>query len=641
MLQALRNKLHGWPSILLLGICVFAVAFLGIESYFMTDTDTFVAKVGKHEISQQQYQDRLNQMRQDAATQQGGQTDPAIFDQPATKLRVVNALIDQQLLSEHEQSLQMVVPNAAVSAYIASLPAFQVDGHFDKNTYFALLGAQHMQPATFENQVRTSLALQQLPNAISAGTLVPSNEVQRFLDLRLQRRDIRYLQLAPQSPADTSVTDAQAQAWYQAHIADYTRPEQISLSYVEVDPAGKPGASAAEPSEADLHSLYDKEKSRFVQPEQRELSHILINVPHNATPAQQKAALEKAQQIAAGLTPANFAEQARKNSDDVGSRSLGGDLGWLEKGVANAAFDAAAFSLSKGEISKPVLSPDEGYHIIWLRDVRSGDAKPFAEVRNQLAANWRTEHLDREYNELAGKLTDATNANPSSLGPASQALHLPIQTTPLFAREGGTGIAADAKVIAAAFSDDVLHQGNNSNLIELGHDHAVIVHVDQHLPAAPRPLADVRPLVVKAVLDQRAEQAAQTAVAALLARLKQGGDLSALAASVGGTVQTVKNVLRESPENPQSLPLPIIDKAFSLPRPAAGKPGYASVDLGHGTAALLVLDAVQGADASRISEAQKKALGGQMAQAYGSQEVAAYIDDLRRHTKVQIFQDRL
>ena len=641
MLQALRNKLHGWPSILVLGICVFAVAFFGIESYFMTDTDTFVAKVGKHEISQQQYQDRLNQMRQDAASQPGGQNDPAIFDQLATKLRVVNALVDQQLLSEHEDSLGMVVPNAAVSAYIASLPAFQVNGHFDKNTYFALLAAQRMAPATFENQVRTSLALQQLPNAISAGALVTADEVQRFLDLRLQRRDIRYMLLARQNPADATVSDSQIAAWYQAHQNDYMRPEQVSLSYVEVKPAAGSDVASGEPTEADLHSLYDKEKSRFVQPEQRELSHILISLPHNATPAQQKAALAKAQAIAAGLTPANFAEQARKDSDDLGSRSQGGDLGWLEKGVANAAFDATAFSMSKGQISRPVLSPDEGYHIIWLRDVRSGDAKPFAEVRAQLVDSWKKEHLDREYNELAGKLTDATNANPASLGPASQALHLPIQTTPLFSHAGGPGIAADPKVIAAAFSDDVLHQGNNSNLIELGHNHAVIVHVDQHLPQAPRALADVRADVVKAVLNQRADTAAQAAAQALLARLQKGDDIQAVAASVASKVQTVKNVLRESPENPASLPVAVVDKAFSLPRPASGKPVYASVDLGDGRAALIALDQVQGADGSRISDQQRKALAAQMAQAYGTQEVMNYIDDLRRHTKVQIFQSRL
>ncbi|MHC1480435.1 SurA N-terminal domain-containing protein [Frateuria aurantia] len=641
MLQALRNKLHGWPSILVLGICVFAVAFFGIESYFMTDTATYVAKVGKHEITQQQYQDRLNQMRQDAATQQNGQSDPAIFDQPATKLRVVNALVDQELLSQHEAALHMVVPDSAVSAYIASLPAFQVDGHFDRNTYFALLGAQHMQPATFEDQVRTSLALQQLPTAISGGTLIPEDEVQRFLDLRLQRRDIRYIVLPHQAPADTKVSDSQAEAWYKAHSADYMQPEQVSLNYVEVNTTGSADGDAAVPTDAELHSLYDQEKNRFVQAEQREVSHILISVPHNATPAQQKAALEKAQQLAAQLTPANFAELARKNSDDVGSRVLGGDLGWLQKGVANAAFDAAAFSMSKGQISKPVLSPDEGYHIIWLRDIRSGDAKPFAEVRPQLVESWQKERVDREYNDLAGKLTDATNANPSSLAPAAQALHLPVQKTALFSRSGGTGIAADPKVIAAAFSDDVLHQGNNSNLIELGHDHAVIVHVDQHVPEAARPLAEVRAAVDKAVLNQRAEAAAQTAAAGLLARLQKGEDIQAVASSVGGSVQTVKNVMRESPENPAGLPPAVVSKAFLLPHPSAGKPVFASVDLGDGSAAVLALDQVQGADPSKVSEAQKKALGTQMAQAYGNLEVMEYVDDLRRHTKVQIFEDRL
>lgn len=134
-------------------------------------------------------------------------------------------------------------------------------------------------------------------------------------------------------------------------------------------------------------------------------SHILVNVPKNATPDQQKAALEKAKKIAAEATPENFAKLAAENSDDLGSKRTGGDLGWLEKGVTNPAFDTALFAMKKGEVSKePILSPDEGYHIIWLRDAREGDAKPFAEVRGQLAGDWAKAEGERQYNEKAGQL---------------------------------------------------------------------------------------------------------------------------------------------------------------------------------------------------------------------------------------------
>jgi peptidyl-prolyl cis-trans isomerase D len=129
-------------------------------------------------------------------------------------------------------------------------------------------------------------------------------------------------------------------------------------------------------------------------PEEREVSHILINVPKNATPAQQKAALDKANKIAAEATPDNFAKLAQQDSEDLGSKLQGGDLGWLQKGVTNAAFESAMFSLQKGQISKPVLS-DEGYHIIYLRDVHSGQTKPFEQVRDQLIKEATASDHDR------------------------------------------------------------------------------------------------------------------------------------------------------------------------------------------------------------------------------------------------------
>ena len=149
-----------------------------------------------------------------------------------------------------------------------------------------------------------------------------------------------------------------------------------------------------------------------------------------------------------------------------------------------------------------MLTPD-GYDILWLRDIRSGEAKSFAEVRGQLLAEATAGDKDRKYNEVAGKLSDNTYQNPSSLEPAAQALGLPNKTTALFSRNGGAGIAANPKVVKAAFGNDVLAQGNNSNLIELGNDDAVVVRVAKHVPAAAKPLAQVHDEIGKTILELR------------------------------------------------------------------------------------------------------------------------------------------
>ena len=465
MLQAMRNKMHGWPSIIVLGVCVFAVAFFGIEGYIMSRAETFVAKVGKHEISQQDFQDRMNQLRQQLSAEQGDSFDPDAFEKPEMKLKVLDGMIDQQLLLKANQDWGIRVPDQAVRDYIAAIPAFQINGQFDPATYRTLLAEQRKTPDMFQDDVRASLSTQALPNAIDASTIVTDAEIDHFLDLRMQRRDISYAVLPRPQPADATVTDTQIADYYKAHLADYMNPEQVSLQYLEVNGADlKPDAA---PSDADLMKRYESEKQRYVQPEQREVSHILVNVPANATPEQQKVALAKADKIAAEATPENFAKLAAQDSDDLGSKRQGGDLGWLQKGVTNAAFDTAMFALKKGEISKPVLTPD-GYDILWLRDTRSGEAKSFAEVRDQLLAEATAGDKDRKYNEVAGKLSDSAYQNPSSLEPAAQALGLSVKTTALFSRQGGEGIAANPKVTKAAFANDVLVQGNNSNLIELG-----------------------------------------------------------------------------------------------------------------------------------------------------------------------------
>ncbi len=634
MLQAIRNKMHGWPSVILLGISVLAMSLFGMERYFTSQSDTYVAKVGKHEITLREYQDRMNQLRQQASTEQGDHFDASMFEKPAVKLQVLDAMIDDQLLLQANADWGMRVADQSVRDTIAAIPAFQLNGQFDPTSYRAFLASQGKTPEIFENEIRASLAAQLLPDAINDSTIVTDTQVSNFLSLATQRRDLRYFVLPAPALADSQVTDAEINAYYKAHQADYMSPEQVSVKYIEVD--GAKLTPDTTPSDEQLKKRYADEKQRFVLPEQRLVSHILINVPANATPQQQKAALTKADRIAAGATPANFAKLAEQDSDDLGSRRQGGDLGWLEKGVTNAVFDSTMFALQKGQISKPVLTPD-GYDILWLRDIRSGQAKPFDEVRAQLIRELSTSAVDRKYNEVAGKLSDNTFQNPSSLEPAAAALKLPIQTTPLFSRQGGAGLAADPKFIAAAFADDVLVQGNNSGLINLGPDHSVVMRLDKHVPAAVRPLADVRADVQKQILDQRIAAAAKKAADAALARLRKGEPMQAVASALGASLKTVSEVVRGQ----TAIPAPLVQEAFVLPHPEAGKSQFAAVDMQDGTYALLALDKVQGGDLSKVTPEQRESLRQQMAQVYGVEARRELLDVLRAKAEIKVNKSQL
>jgi peptidyl-prolyl cis-trans isomerase D len=638
MLQAIRNKMHGWPSVILLGVCVLAMSLFGMESYFTSHEDSFVAKVGKHEITPQDYQDRMNQLRQQASADQGDHFDPSIFEKPAVKQQVLDGLVDQQLLLKANDDWGMRVSDQAVRDYIAAIPAFQLNNQFDPTTYQTWLESQRKTPQTFENEIRASLATQLLPDAVNDSTIVGDATLDRFLSLVSQRRDLRYFLLPRPTLADSTVSDAEIETFYKAHQADYMNPEQVSVKYIEVNGADlKPDAA---PGEDELKKRYEDEKQRFVQPEQRLVSHILINVPTNATPDQQKSALAKAEKIAADANPGDFAKLAEQDSEDLGSKRQGGDLGWLEKGVTNPAFDTAMFALQKGQISKPVLSPD-GYHIIWLRDVRSGASKPFEEVRAQLVKEASAGGQDRKYNEVAGKLSDNTYQNPSSLEPAASALNLPIKSTAMFSRKGGDGLAANPKLVAAAFGDDVLVQGNNSGLIDLGTDHSVVIHVDKHVSAAVRPLAEVRANVQKRILDERAMLAEKKQADDLLARLNKGDAMATVAASVGASIKTANEAVRRDDQQQPAVPVPLLKQAFLLPHPAAGKSQFAAVDMQDGSYALLALDKVHDGDLTKVAPEERDALRQQMTQAYGSEAVRELINVLRAKTTIKINKTQL
>jgi peptidyl-prolyl cis-trans isomerase D len=633
MLQAMRNKMHGWPSIILLGVCVFAMSLFGMESYFTSRDDSFVAKVGKHEISQNAYQDRVNQLRQQMSAEQGEHFDSSVFEKPETKQQILDGLIDQQLLLQANADWGMRVSDQAMRDYIAAIPAFQVNGQFDVTSYSAWLASQRKTPSMFEDEVRSSLATQLLPDAINASTIASDAQVDQFLSLLTQRRDLRYFLLPRPTLADSQVSDAQTETYYKAHLADYMNPEQVSVKYIEVNGAELPLDAA--PSDEDLKKRYADEKQRFVQPEQRLASHILINVPANATPEQQKAALTKAERIAAEANSSDFAKLAEQDSQDLGSKRQGGDLGWLEKGVTEPAFDSALFAMQKNQISKPVLSSD-GYHVIWLRDVRSGESKPFDEVRDQLAKEASAAERDRKYNEVAGKMSDNTYQSPTSLEPASVAMNLPIKSTALFSRKGGDGLTANPKLIAAAFSDDVLVQGNNSSLIDLGNNHSVVIHVDQHVPAAAKPLAEVRADVQKRILDERIAATEKKQADDALARLLKGEAMPTVAASLGATVTNVSEAVRHSQVPPQ-----LLTQAFLLPHPAGDKAQFAAVDMQDGSYALLAVDKVQGGDLSKVPPDQREALRRQMTQAYGSETTRELIGLLKAKVEVKINKSRL
>lgn len=647
MLQKLREKTtSGWLAFVIVGLLIIPFAFFGVNNYFSAQVATWVAKIeipapwwqfGKdtREISQDEFRSRFEQYRQRMRQTLGDAYDPRQFDDITVKRQVLDALIEEQLLLIAAERDGVVVPDAVVAREIMNIPAFQVDGRFDQTQYRLLLQSQGMTISGFERQLREDLVRQLLPNQIARSAFVSDADLDAFIRLRDQRRDIDYLALPVPRDVDEAVTDEQVQAWYADRMDRYRSPERVWLEYVEID-----AADIAVPTTLDERTLrdrYEEQRARFVEPEQRLASHILIQVPANADAATEQRARDRAADLARQAREgADFAELAREHSDDIGSRNDGGDIGWIEQGLLDADFERALYALEIGGVSEPVRTSD-GWHVILLRDVREGEVQEFAEVRDTLERELLESERERAFSELSGRLLDQTYRDPTSLASAAEALGLELKRTEPFSRDGGTGIAANPAVIEAAFSRDVLEERNISGPIELGPNRIVVVRVAEHEPSEPLPLAEVRDRIEDEIRAERRAEAARKQAETLLARARAGEELAVLAAEVGAKVQQARDVDRVT----GGLDRAIMDEAFRLPRPAEGQVSVGSVALGGDSHVLLAVSAVRDGDPTALDATFRSALKQQLARAQSAIEVQAYIDALRRQFPVAVAEERL
>ncbi len=635
MLQLLQQKMSGLLAKIVLGIIVVIFGgFFGIEQYFNPRSETFIAKVDGHPIAQDDFRDRYNNLRMQMQRAYGKAFDPQSFDTPETKRRVLDQMINEQLILSADEKLGVTVPPGQIRSEIESFPVFQVGGKFNLDQYRMWLDSQRKSPAEFEQTVRQNLQTRQLTDQLALGTVVTDAQVNDYLRLRDQTRDFHFVKI-DRPTTDAKISDDAIAAYYKAHPQQFMTPEEISLDYVELNEATM--QAKADVDDATLKQEYADQKSHFVAPEQRLASHILISVGKNANAAAQKAALAKAQSIEKQLKEGKtFEALAKADSDDLGSKAQGGDLGWLEKGITDPAFESALFGMKKGEISAPIKS-EEGYHIIDLRDVHPEKVRSFDEVKGELAKKYLDEARDRKYSDISGKLTDAVYQDPTSLAPAAKDLGLTVQKTGLFSRNGGQGIASNPAVVKAAFSNNVLVEGNTSDPITLGPNHIVVIRVDQHDKSMSEPLDKVSDAIRKILVEQQSAKQAHDRADALFARLKKGESLEKIAAELKLKPSQENGIGRKA----ANLDHTIVEAVFKLDRPKDGKTVAGEVALANDAYALIELDGVKDADPAKLDSKSIEAARNELRQSYGQEAVREFIDSLRKSAKIEIAEDRL
>jgi peptidyl-prolyl cis-trans isomerase D len=616
MLQSIHDKLKGWLAYVVLGAIGLVFVFWGIN--WTLSAPSYAAKVNGTEISSNEVRQSYQQQLAQVERQTNAPLDEAMRNE--IKRRVLEDYVNSEALVTRADKLGYRVSDEDLLAEMARIPAFQVDGKFDKAHALAILNAQGRSVSEIEGMFRRDVKLRQLDTALSVSSFATATELKEFRALVRQQRELAWVTLAAAKYAADAVPDeAAVKAYYDAHKSEYMTPETVNLRYVELSLADL--SSKVSVDDAQLKAYYEEQKAktpeRFSQAEQRRVSHILLAVND---PKEDAAVKAKADSILKrALAGEDFSKLAKEFSQDPGSANQGGDLGWSERKIFVGPFADAAFSMKVDEIKGPVKT-QFGYHILKLVGIQPPSVKTFEAAKAELETEYQRNEAERLFNNAQDQLADAALQNATDIEVVAKKAGLAVQQIANFSRQDGGGALGKAPaVIEAAFSQDVL-DGRLSPIVEVEKGRGVVLKATDHKVPQQKPLEAVRTEVVAAWKKQRGVELAQLAAADAVKRLNAGESFDAVAKSLGLAAQAPKFVARAD----QDVPMEIRTTAFAAPKPAQ-KPIYENVALANGDAAVLAFSAVrEDPNAAAIKEADmRRQYAGRMASGEAQSYAAA------------------
>ena len=634
MLNFIRERAQGWIAWIIIILIIIPFALWGINEYFGIGGSINAAVVNGKEISLGQYQQAYQQQRERVRAMFGENFDPSLLDKQIRQ-DVIDGLVEDEVLFQAGVDEGYRISDSLLVNQIQSFDRFQMDGKFSKEIYETQIKSQGFSSGQYESLLRRGLLVNQQYTGISSSGFVTQVEIDQYLKLKNQQRKLGYLTVsAAKFGSSISPSDADVEKYYKDNKERFMTPEQVTLEYLELD--GKALAQSIQPpSEQDLKRVYDEQIDSYSVREQRKLRHILVEVAQGSDEATVTAAKNKIDSIYKRVIAGEaFEKVAKESSEDLGSSKSGGDLGLVTEGSMDKAFDAAAFKLAKGKVSEPVRS-EFGYHIIQVDQINPGSTKPFSEVRAKLAQDYQQTQAEKLYFEKAEALANLVYENADTLQVAADQLGMTIKGTGMVSRMGGAGIAANPKVVNAAFSSEVLKERLNSEPIEISTEHVVVVRVKEHVEARPRILDDVRADIVSLLKREQASEKAKSIGEELMARLKKGDDAEALAKEF--TVIWKKPVLvgRED----KSIDNAIVSDAFR--QDSSALPAVKGLKLSSGDYVVYRLESVESVKADQADVTKQQEVMSTLAGTRSNLDYNSYLSSLREQAAIIINSDQL
>ena len=523
--KAVRYVLGGMLMLVALSMVITLIPGWGSQT---RGDDVVVAEVGKTAITIREVQTELQALVRNRQL-------------PAEMLQVYAPQFIDQMIMERAVSYQasrmgFQVSDAELANAIRSIiPRLFNNGQLiDKTAYENMLSERGMTIQEFEANVREQILRSRLQNLASEGVVVTPQEVQTQFEKTHQKAKIEYIAFKAENlKADVKVTPDDLKTYYEANKDKYMEPEKRSLALLVADQE-KIGATI-NISDAQLRQVYDSQRAQYRTPERVKVRHILVKTTEKP-PAEVEKLKQKAQdllkQIKAG---ADFAELAKKNSDDPGSAEKGGELGYVARGQTVKNFETSAFSLKPGQTSD-VISTEYGFHILQVEEKQDAHTQTFDEVKGQLAAEMKKQLLYERMQNAADQARVALQKNPASIDQVANQYALevvrvdkagPGQTYPQL------GAVPDLDAALAG-----LKKSDITPVFQAPGDKLAFSEVLDVFPAHVQPLGDVESKVRDAVTKQKAQVLVTDRANQALTKLRAGEDINKVAKEFGAEVKT-------------------------------------------------------------------------------------------------------
>ena len=610
----------------LLIILIFpAFVFFGVDGYKrFNDRSAKAAVVDGREISvaewEQAHKAEVDRM---AASMPG--MDVAMFDTPAMKFMALERIIRSKVLEASASKLNIKISDQKLAKSIGEVDSFaslkKPDGSFDIEKYKSFLNAQGMTPEIFESRVRSDLSVRQVIGGVGSSSFAPVSQATTTLDAFLQQREIQVVIFSASDYLDAAKpSDEEIKNYFSSHSKEYQTSETVDIEYVVLDLATVEKTISV--TESDLKTYFDQNQSLLNAKEERRASHILISAPKDASAADKKSALEKAQALLLTLrkSPDLFADLAKKNSQDPGSSAKGGDLDFFARGAMVKPFEDAAFSMKKGDISD-IVETEFGYHIIRLTDIKSSAKSSFQEVKASLEQDLKRDLAKKKYAEFADQFSNMVYEQSDSLKPVAQKFKLDVQVARDISKQSAAGSKApwsNPKLLQSIFSADAIEKKHNTEAVETAVNQLVSARVVSHKPAANLQIDDIKPMLVQAVLNEKSLQLA-----------KNAGKESFTAWQKDVSSAKFQSPVVISREQTQKLPTALVEA--SMRSDTSKLPFLVGVDLGTKGYGVVKINSVL----PPLPVADRKDSVGKYAKAWSSAESMAYFSYLKSLFKVE------